>query len=79
MFITLAKGKEDLKALILKEKKKKKKVSGILNMGRRFRGPLKQTVDLTSSSKEGENQERETREKDPSPEVSDNDTDNNDE
>ena len=54
MFINLAKGKEDLKALILKEKKKKK-VAGILNMGRRFRGPLKQPVDLTSSSKEGEN------------------------
>ena len=62
MFITLAKGQEDLKALILKEKKKKKKKkkpAGILNMGRRFGGPLKQSVDLTSSSKEGENQERE--------------------
>ena len=58
MFINLAKGQEDLKALILKEKKKKKKkkkVSGVLNLGRRFRGPLKQPVDLTSSSKEGEN------------------------
>ena len=74
MFINMAKGQEDLKALILKEKKKKKKAVGILNMGRRFRGPLKQKVDLTSSSKEGENQEEETREKDPSPEVSDNDT-----
>ena len=77
MFITLAKGQEDLKALILKEKKKKKKKkkpAGILNMGGRFGGPLKQSVDLTSSSKEGENQERETREENPSPEVSDNDT-----
>ena len=36
MFLSLAKGQEDLKTLILKEKKKKKKV-GILNMGRRFR------------------------------------------
>ena len=79
MFINLAKGQEDLKALILKEKNKKKKVTGILNMGRRFRGSLKQQVDLTSSSKEGENQEEETREKDPSPEVSDNDTDYNNE
>ena len=35
MFLSLAKGQEDLKTLILKEKKKKKKV-GILNMGRRF-------------------------------------------
>ena len=40
---------------------------------------MKRQVDLTSSSKEGENQERETREKDPSPEVSDNDTDYNNE
>ena len=40
---------------------------------------MKQQVDLTSSSKEGENQEGETREKDPSPEVFDNDTDCNDE
>ena len=64
MFVALAKGREDLKALILKEKKKKKKkkkkkTAGILNLGRRFKGPLKQPVDLTSSSKEGENQERE--------------------
>ena len=80
MFITLAKGQEDMKALILKEKKRKKKKSaGILNMGRRFGGLLKQPVDLTSSSKERENQERKTREEDPSPEVSDNDTDYNDE
>ena len=79
MFITLAKGQEDLKALILKEKKKKKKSTGILNMGRRFGGPLKKSVDLTSSSKEGENQEQETREKDHSPEISDNETDYNDE
>ena len=57
MFISLAKGQEDLKALILKEKKKKKKVAGILNMGRRFGELLKRQVDLTSSSKEGENQE----------------------
>ena len=48
-------------------------------MGRRFGGPLKQLVDVTSSSKEGENQERQTREEDPSPKVSDNDTDYNNE
>ena len=40
MFISLEKGKEDLKALILKEKKKKKKAVGILNIGRRFRERL---------------------------------------
>ena len=75
-FISLAKGQEDLKALILKEKKKKKKVVGILNIGRRFGERLKRQVDLTSSFKEGENQEEE---KDPSPAVSDNDTDYKDE
>ena len=48
MFINMAKGMEDLKALILKEKKKNKKAASILNMGRRFRGSLKQQVDLTS-------------------------------
>ena len=76
MFVALAKGQEDLKALILKDRKKKaKKTAGVLNLGRRFKGPLKQMVDLTSSSKEGENQEGETREEDPSPGESDNDTD----
>ena len=53
MFISLAKGQEDLKALILKEKKKKKKDVDILNMGRRFGERLKRPTDLTSSSKEG--------------------------
>ena len=76
MFISLAKGQEDLKALILKEKKKKKKAFGILIKGRRLGEWLKRQVDLTSSSKEGENQEEE---KDPSPAMSDNDTDYNDE
>ena len=80
MFVTLAKGKEDLKALILKDRKKKeKRTAGVLNLGRRIKRPLKNPVDLTSSYKEGENQEGETREEDPSAEVSDNDTDYNDE
>ena len=80
MFVALAKGQEDLKALILKDRKKKaKKTAGVLNLGRRFKGPLKQPIDLTSSFKERENQEGETMEEDPSPEVSENDTDYNDE
>ena len=54
---SLAQGQKELKTLILKEKKKKK--VGILNMGRRFGERLKHQTDLTSSSKEGENQERE--------------------
>jgi prephenate dehydrogenase len=39
MILNLAKGQEELKALITK--KKTKKSAGILNMGRRFRGPVK--------------------------------------
>ena len=51
MFVALAKGKEDLKALILKDRKKKtKKNAGVVNLGRRFKGPLKKMVDVTSSS-----------------------------
>ena len=75
MFISLPKGQEDLTTLILKEKKKKKKVS-ILSMGRRFVERIRQSADLTSSSKDGENQERT---KDPSSAVSDNDADYDDE
>ena len=41
-------------------------------MGKRFGDRLKQQVDLSFSSREGENQEEE---KGPSPAVSDNDTD----
>ena len=40
MFLNLAKGKEELKTLITKERKKKtRKPVGILKIGRRFRGP----------------------------------------
>ena len=40
MFLSLAKGQEELKALITKERKEKtKKPSGILNMGKRIKGP----------------------------------------
>ena len=56
MIMALAKGKEELKALIVKDKTKKpRRTAGVVNLGRRFKGPLKQMVDLTSSSKEGEN------------------------
>ena len=37
MYLTLAKGQEDLKTLLVEEKKNKaKKITGVLNMGRRF-------------------------------------------
>ncbi|XP_058775524.1 uncharacterized protein LOC131649781 [Vicia villosa] len=47
MFISLAKGQEDLKNLITKKEKKKSKVRiGVLNMGRRFRGPIKVSKEI---------------------------------
>ena len=56
MFLALAKGQEDLKALIIKEKTKKaKKPAGVLDLNRRFRGPAKQALDFATSSNEVDN------------------------
>ena len=52
MFLNLAKGQEDLKALILKDKKKKKRPMGVLNMGRRFKGLVRQVSELATPSKD---------------------------
>ena len=58
MFLALAKGQEELKALVIKEKTKKpKKQVGILKMGRRLRGPVKRAIDLSTPSNEGDNHE----------------------
>ena len=70
--MSLAKGQQDLKTLILKEKKKKKKKTILFNMGRRFRNNLREKVDLTHSSGGGDNQEERRA---PSPVVSYNETD----
>ena len=79
MIVALAKGQEELKALIVKKNKKTKKTTIVAYMSRRFRGPPRRVVDLASSSKEGENQEVEAREEDPSPKEFDNETDYNEE
>ena len=56
MFLALAHGKEDLKAMIVKEKTKKaKKPAGVLNMGRRFRGSAKKALDFITPPNEGDN------------------------
>ena len=56
MIMALAKGQEELKALIIKEKTKKaKKPVGVLNLGRRFRGSVKRAIDFTTTSNEGDN------------------------
>ena len=63
MFLTLAKGQDELKTLLIKEKKKKaKKSTGVLNLGRRFKGPARQTLDFTTPSGEGDNQEGKNKE-----------------
>ena len=62
MFLALVKGKEDMKALIVKEKtKKEKKQIGILNMERRFRGPAKRALEFATLSNEGDNQEEDNK------------------
>ena len=76
MFLALAKGQEDLKALILKDKKKKtKKPVGVLNMGRRFRGLAKRAIDFTTLSNEGDNQEEKPKEEDNNPRTDEEEAD----
>ena len=58
MFLAMAKGKENLKALLLKDKKKKPKKSiGVLNLGRRPGGPVKRALDLSTPSNMGDSLE----------------------
>ena len=57
MFLTLEKGQEKLKTLLIKEKKKKAKKSiGVLNLGRRFKGYPKQAQNYDIPSDEDNNQ-----------------------
>ena len=70
--MSLAKGQQDLKALILKERKKKKKRTVLFNTGRRFGNGLQNEVELTTLSV-GKDSPQERRV--PSPVVSDNETD----
>ena len=63
MFLNLAKGQEDLKALILKDKKKKKRPVGVLNLGRSFKGPVKHVSELATPSRERETIRMESQEK----------------
>ena len=69
--MNLAKGQQDLKALILKEKKKKKRTI-LSNTGHRFGNSLQNEVDLTTSSGGKDSQEERRA---PSPVVSDNEID----
>ena len=63
MFLALAKGQEDMKALIIKEKTKKAmKPTSVFNLGRRFRGPAKQALYFATSLGEEDNQEEKNKE-----------------
>ena len=73
--MSLAQGQQYLKTLILKERKKKKRIV-LFNTGRRFGNALQNEADLATSSV-GKDSPQERRV--PSPVVSDNETDFNDE
>ena len=63
MFLTVARGQEELKTLLIEEKKKKaNKKTGVLNLGRRFPGPARRTLNFATSSGEKYNQEGKGRE-----------------
>ena len=50
LLTTLAKGQEELKTLLAKEKKKKeKKPTGVVIMGRRFQGQARRTLDFPAT------------------------------
>ena len=58
MLLTLAKGKKELKTLLVEEKKKKtKKITGFLNMGIGFQGQARRTLDFATSSGEKDNKD----------------------
>ena len=57
----LAMGQEELKTLLAEERKKKtKKVTGVLNMGRRLQGQTRRTLNFATTSGEGEGKGKET-------------------
>ena len=59
LFLTLAKGQEELKTLLVEEKKKKKKtkkITEVLNMGRIFQGQTRRALDFATTSGEKDNQ-----------------------
>ena len=75
MIMALAKGQEELKSLLVKEKKKPRKPTGVVILGIRIRGPVQRASEPITSSKEGNNQEEETREEDSSLKETDDESD----
>ena len=75
LVMSLAQGQQELKTLLLKKKKKKKRIA-LFNTGRRFGNALQNEADQTTSSAEKDSPQGGRA---PSPAVSDNETDYNDE
>ena len=76
MFLALAKGQDDLKDIMIKDKKKKmKKMVGVLNMGRRFREPAKRALEFATPSNKEEKQEEKPKEEDHNPESDEEEAD----
>ena len=57
--LTLAKGQQELMSLMVDKKKTKK--MALINMGKRFKGPVRQVQVVEESSKEDENQDEDAR------------------
>ena len=59
MFLNLAKGQKELKVLITKEMEEKiKKPAGILNMGRRLKGPVKWALEFEEENDDQEEDDK---------------------
>ncbi|XP_058747884.1 uncharacterized protein LOC131620735 [Vicia villosa] len=54
LILNLSKGKEELKTLLTKKEKKTKKTVGVLNMGRRFQGPLRKVKEIEEETEQEE-------------------------
>ena len=62
MFLNLAKWQDELKTLITKgNKKKTKNPTVFLNMGRRFKGPVRRPLDFEFPLNEDDNQEEDDK------------------
>ena len=57
--LNLAKGQQELMSLLVAKKKTKKKA--LINMGKRFKGPVRQVQVVEDSSEEDENQDEDAR------------------
>src|SRR3954471_12781913 len=55
LILNLSKGQDELKSLLTKKEKRPRRSVGVLNMRRRFRGPLKRAEEVKVSKKTTKN------------------------